>query len=100
MNMTSDEARELFASAIKPGQETVSFLELVSSRRAANRAYRQLQQAARAAGPAGLRIAAIAVAMKKTGHFEAVIGDIANMVGTLQQEQRDDQSEFSVKRWV
>jgi len=91
--LTSDEAREMFASAIKPGIE--SFLQLESESMgsqaaAASRAFAALK--ASAAKAHSLRLASLAVAVRtaKTGHFDKVLVAIDAMVQTLKDEDADD----------
>eukprot|EP00429_Kryptoperidinium_foliaceum_P067365 CAMPEP_0176062160 /NCGR_PEP_ID=MMETSP0120_2-20121206/30996_1 /TAXON_ID=160619 /ORGANISM="Kryptoperidinium foliaceum, Strain CCMP 1326" /LENGTH=724 /DNA_ID=CAMNT_0017395725 /DNA_START=59 /DNA_END=2233 /DNA_ORIENTATION=- len=100
--LTSDEARELFASAIKPGKEvrasdaydtgrdiTPSFLQLVASDAPA-RAYNALKAQAKASH--SLRLAALAIRVReaKAGHFDKVISAIDDMIKTLKEEDRAD----------
>jgi hypothetical protein len=103
--LSSDEARELFSSAIKPGKETgadaavdtgvdiSSFLqvELHSKIAAPNvRAYETLK--AKAAESHSLRLAQLAVQVReaKAGHFDQVITAIDEMIATLASEGKAD----------
>lgn len=94
--LTSDSARELFATSIKPGVE--AFLQVASTPAL-------LQDAASAPGAKAyavlrsqvkqsrsIRLAALAVKVRtaKAGHFGEVIGAIDNMVKTLQDEGAAD----------
>jgi len=97
--LTSDSARELFASAIKAGKETgmdgaydtgmggvvTSFVQV-----SGEEAYAPLRDAARRAG--SLRLAALAVRVRaaKVGHFDAVISQINAMMQTLRDEDAAD----------
>jgi len=94
--LTSDEARELFSSAIKEGKEVrtdskydtgrdISFLQLDAGE-APLRAYATLKAEARKAH--SLRLAALAakVRMAKVGHFDQVIVAIDEMIKTLKDE--------------
>merc|ERR1719428_562997 len=79
--LTSDDAKELFAKAIKPGKETSSLLQVrrsaveESSPRAS--AFKVLQAAASKSG--SKRLAAIALQLRHSGHFEVVIEEIVKM---------------------
>jgi len=88
--LTSDEARELFASAIKPGMET-SFLQVGSiSSNAAQKAYDALK--AQATKSHSLRLAALAATARElgVGHFDKIIKKIDEMMATLKEEEQDD----------
>jgi len=89
--LTSDDARALFASAIKPGMET-SFLQLAddSSSNAATKAYNTLK--AHATKAHSLRLAALAATVREMGpgHFDKVIKMIDEMMQTLKDEEQDD----------
>merc|ERR1712196_669012 len=67
--LTSDEARALFDKAIKPGMETSSFVQLSQSKKTINSAIRK-----------ALKLAALAVQMRKAGHFDKVIKAIDDMI--------------------
>jgi len=94
--LTSDEARELFAKAIKPGVE--SFLQVAndpallqdSATAPAARAYNALKVAV--AKRHSIRLAALAVQIRtsKAGHFDAVIAEIDKMIGILAKEGAAD----------
>lgn len=102
--LTTDEARELFASAIKEGKETgasdsydtgrdVSLLQLSAGdalTAPVSKAYNALKKQATAAH--SLRLAALAVRVRsaKVGHFDAVVKAIDTMIQTLKQEDLDD----------
>jgi len=90
--LTSDEARELFANAIKPGMETM-FMQLDSDsswKQAATKAYDALKTQARKAH--SLRLAALAATVREMGrgHFDAVIKKIDKIIEELKQEEKDD----------
>jgi len=90
--LTSDEARALFAKAIKPGAET-SFMQLASESSvgdAAMKAYDALKTQARKSH--SLRLAALAATVRTMGHghFDAVIKQIDEMIQTLKDEEADD----------
>merc|ERR1719272_1005088 len=89
--LTSDEARALFASSIKPGKETgaAAFLQVESSGSAAAataRAFGLLKSSARKAH--SLRLAALAarVGQAKAGHFDEVIKEVNDMIQALKEE--------------
>jgi len=84
--------RGLFSSAIKPGQETVSFLQMTSPRMAAFRALRDGAQATKS-----LRLAALAANVKMSDRkFTAVLKAIDDMFKTLDEEERKD---FQDREW-
>jgi hypothetical protein len=90
--LTSDEARELFAKAIKPGKETM-FLQISSeddSMAPQNRAYAALKKAA--SHSHSLRLAQVAASVKlaKSGHFDAVIASINEIIQNLRDEDQAD----------
>jgi len=94
--LTGDEARALFAGAIKPGVET--FLQISSqpallqesSQAPEARAYMAVKSQAKKAH--SMRLAAIAVQIRtsKVGHFDKVIDAIDEMLKTLEEEGADD----------
>merc|ERR1719321_634164 len=89
--LTSDEARELFANAIKPGME---FLQLSSddslATQAADKAYNALKAQARKTH--SIRLAALAAEVRTLGHghFDVVIKEIDKMIEELKDEEKDD----------
>merc|ERR1719163_936477 len=90
--LTSDDARELFATSIKPGMEQ-SFMQISSTSsegRANMKAYRALK--ATATKTHSLRLAVLAATVKEAavGHFDAVIKDIDEMIQVLKDEEADD----------
>jgi hypothetical protein len=96
--LSTDAARELFESAIKPGKETgVSFLQEGArssgdepAKTAATKAYAALK--AHATEAHSLRLASLAVQLHeaKVGHFDAVITAIDEMMKTLREEDLSD----------
>jgi len=102
--LTSDEARELFASAIKAGKEVrtddkydsgrdISLLQVGSASAASEapeRAFAALTAQAKKAH--SLRLAALAVQVRaaKVGHFDKVIVAINEMIQTLKDEDAAD----------
>merc|ERR1719421_2854467 len=90
--LTSDEARALFAKAIKPGMET-SFLQIASDFSmgdAATKAYNVLKTQAKKSH--SLRLAALAATIRTNGHghFDKVIKKIDEMIQTLKDEEQED----------
>merc|ERR1719443_565546 len=90
--LTSDEARALFAKAIKPGMET-SFLQVLSDSSedaAATKAYNVLKTQAKKSH--SLRLAALAATIRTNGHghFDKVIKKIDEMIQTLKDEEQED----------
>jgi len=97
--LTSDEARALFATSIKPGTEkSASFLQIASTpallqdsaMAPAARAYNALKAQVKKAH--SIRLAALAVSIRsaKAGHFDKVIGAIDKMLTTLEEEGAAD----------
>jgi len=90
--LTSDEARELFAKAIKPGKETM-FLQMSSeedSSAPANRAYAVLKTQATKAHSLRLAQVAASVKLAKSGHFDGVITSINDIIQNLKDEDKAD----------
>jgi len=95
--LTSDKARELFATAIKPG---VGFLQLSSDNNPAllqdsanapaARAYNALKSQVRKSHSVRLAALAVEIRTAKAGHFDAVIGAIDKMLNTLNEEGAAD----------
>jgi hypothetical protein len=89
--LTSDEARALFATAIKPGVE--SFLQIASSpsllqdssRAPAARAYNALRAQVKKSHSVRLAALAVEIRTSKYGHFEGVIKSIDEMLKTLEE---------------
>merc|ERR1719345_398300 len=97
--LTSDDARALFATSIKPGTEkSASFLQIASTpallqdsaMAPAARAYNALK--AQVKKGHSIRLAALAVSIRsaKAGHFGAVIEAIDKMITTLNEEGAAD----------
>merc|ERR1712070_679890 len=88
--LTSDDAREMFAKAIKPGKETM-FLQMDSESSApAQHAYAVLKR--QATKTHSLRLAQVAASIRttKSGHFDKVIKSIDEIIGNLKKEEADD----------
>jgi len=88
--LTSDDAREMFAKAIKPGKETM-FLQMDSESSApAQHAYAVLKR--QATKTHSLRLAQVAASIRttKSGHFDKVIASINDMIQTLKDEGAAD----------
>jgi len=96
--LTSDEARQLFATAIQPGQGSnqmaapsllqVKSVDSGAAAAGAARAYGALKSVSHHS----LRLARIAaqIRLAKAGHFEAVIKAIDEMIVTLKEEGQSD----------
>merc|ERR1719247_2475951 len=89
--LNSDEDRELFAKAIKPGMET-SFLQISSdeSTSATSNAYKALKKAATESHSMRLASLAASVRMAKAGHFDGVMEAIDEVMATLKAEGQSD----------
>ena len=90
--LTSDEAKEMFTKAIKPGKET-SFLQTASVEDVAapvNKAFAALKKSATKSH--SLRLARLAAQVKtaKAGHFAEVITAIDDMMQLLKDEGEED----------
>lgn len=90
--LTSDEARALFANAIKPGMET-SFMQLDSDSTATDatmKAYNVLKDQAKKSH--SMRLAALAATVRTMGHghFDKVIKKIDEIIQTLKDEEAED----------
>merc|ERR1719343_1175298 len=103
--LSTDSARELFASAIKQGKEThaddsydtgkdiTAFLQMgrsASWEAQPMRAYAALKAQATTAHSLRLAALAVQVRMAKVGHFEKVLISIDEMINTLKTEGADD----------
>jgi len=100
--LTSDAARELFASAIKAGKETgmdsrdtgrditPSLLQLDNEGSPSARAYAAMKSAAKDSRSFRLAALALEVRSAKAGHFEKVLMAIDNMIGMLKREDDAD----------
>jgi len=95
--LDSDDAKALFADAIKPGKET-SFLQFNAeqSHEPRTKAFHVLKSAAKTTG--SLRLAALAsrVRTASAGHFKEVTEQIDKMRDVLKQEEKDD---FDQRDW-
>jgi len=97
--LTSDAARELFASSIKAGKETgmdsrdtgrdiaPAFLQLGSP---VAKAYAALKESASASHSVRLAMLASKVRSAKVGHFDEVLASIDKMIQTLKEENDAD----------
>lgn len=92
--LSSDEARELFNKAIKPGHATL-FLQVSSSWETSaparvRKAYEILKK--KAAGSHNLRLAHVAASVRlaDVGHFDEVLKAIDDMIVNLQAEDKAD----------
>jgi len=104
--LSSDDARELFARAIKPGKETgasdtfdtgvdisyaaPSLVQLDAQPAEAQRAFEALRAHASRAGSVRLALLGAAAREAKAGHFDAVIKSIDEMIATLKEEDTAD----------
>jgi len=99
--LTGDDARELFASAIKEGKEVraldkydtgrdISFLQLASDAAPAQKAYSMLKAQATEAHSLRLAMLAVQVREAKVGHFDKVIESIDEMIKVLKDEDTAD----------
>jgi len=100
--LTSDDARELFSSAIKAGKETgtsdkydtgvdiaPSLLQIKSESPSAS-AYKVLKEKASQMHSLRLAMLAVQVRQAKAGHFDEVIKAIDSMISTLADEDKAD----------
>jgi len=92
--LTSDDAKELFGKAIKPGMEKM-FLQLredddSSLSAPAQKAYQALK--AEAQNAKSLRLAALAATVRTLGpgHFDKILKEIDKMIQTLKDEEKED----------
>merc|ERR1719265_1752758 len=89
--LTSDDAKELFGKAIKPGMEK-TFLQISSETSTARKgkAYDKLKRIAQQTK--SNRVAKIAAKLRLTtqGHFDAVVAEIDVLVKQLKTEEHDD----------
>lgn len=90
--LTDEKNRKLFSDAIKPGQETTSFLQTTSPR---IRAYNSLRTVARKSH--SLRLAALAATVKMgNSRMKEIIKSIDVMIQTLDDEEKKD---FEDREW-
>lgn len=90
--LTDEKNRELFSKAIKPGQETISFLQTSSPR---IKAYNSLRSVARKSH--SLRLAALAATVKMgNSRMKEIINSIDVMIKTLDDEEKKD---FEDREW-
>lgn len=83
--LTNPKHRELFGKSIKPGQETVSFLQMQSPR---FKALKSLKIHARQSH--SLRLAALAYQMKTSKTLKDVVKQINEMMEKLDKEEKKD----------
>jgi len=88
--LTSDEARELFATAIKPGKETFFLQTSSESSAPVQHAYAVLKKQATKAHSLRLAQLAASVRMAKSGHFDKVIASIDKIIQNLKDEEAAD----------
>jgi len=99
--LTADDARELFASAIKEGKEVraldkydtgrdISFLQVDSDAAPVQKAYSMLKAQATEAHSLRLAMLAVQVREAKVGHFDKVIQSIDEMIKVLKDEDTAD----------
>lgn len=91
--LTSDDAKELFNKAIKPGMET-SFLQVSSSEDPRIQAYNMLK--ARASASGSLRLMSMAATLKTRGLFDGVVEGMNKMIDEIAAEGEADHEE---KEW-
>lgn len=89
--LTSEENRHLFNKAIKPGQETISFLQTSTPRLSAYNVLR-----ARAHDTKSLRLAAMAASVKMGNRLQDIVKSIDKMMEKLDEEERKD---FRDREW-
>eukprot|EP00397_Hematodinium_sp_SG-2012_P023619 GEMP01024554.1.p1 GENE.GEMP01024554.1~~GEMP01024554.1.p1 ORF type:complete len:696 (+),score=221.77 GEMP01024554.1:100-2187(+) len=89
--LTSEENRHLFNKAIKPGQETISFLQTSTPRLSAYQALRSHARATKS-----LRLAALAASVKMGNRLQDVVKSIDKMIKNLDAEERKD---FRDREW-
>jgi hypothetical protein len=93
--LTSDEAKELFGKAIKPGNQggkAASFIQVASKSLAApaQKAVKALETHARQTHSFRLAAVAAQVRMQTGGHFDGVIKSIDKLLLQLQKEEQAD----------
>jgi len=89
--LTSDEAKEMFGKAIKPGMEKTMFLQMDSESEVATpaeKAFRVLKKVAKSSK--SLRLAALAATLRTGGAFDKVIAQIDKMMQDLAEEGEAD----------
>jgi len=87
--LISDEARQIFSKAIKPGFET--FLQVSSESGRNTTKFKAYNAPKRAAGKSrSLRLAALAATVRSAGAFKVVIDEIDKMMQVLKDEEAAD----------
>merc|ERR1719324_1859850 len=87
--LTSDDAREMFNKAIKPGFDML-FLQTSMSSSPAQKAYEVLKTQAAKAKSMRLASIAAAIRMNKSGRFDEVLKKIDDIIKLLKDEEADD----------
>jgi len=89
--LTSDDAKALFASAIKPGTEK-TFLQITKGQgsQKQNKAYKVLKKFAEQTRSKRIAMIAAAVRASSGGHFDAVIEEIDTLLKQLKAEEKAD----------
>merc|ERR550514_588883 len=91
--LDSDQAKEQFSKAIKPGMEK-TFLQTDQKINVAKKPQQKAFEAltARAKKVKSLRLASLATKIQQTslGHFDTVVEEVDRMIGVLKKEEADD----------
>jgi DNA repair exonuclease SbcCD ATPase subunit len=91
--LDSDQAKEQFSKAIKPGMEK-TFLQTDQKINVAKKPQQKAFEAltARAKKVKSLRLASLATKIQQTslGHFDVVVEEVDRMIGVLKKEEEDD----------
>jgi len=90
--LTSDEAKETFSKAIKPGSEK-TFLQLGSTSHKAPRAAAIATLKKHARNSHSMRLALLANQLRTGGHFDLVVEEVQKMMAVLKTEEKDDQEQ-------
>jgi septal ring factor EnvC (AmiA/AmiB activator) len=89
----SDDAKEKFSKAIKPGMEK-TFLQVNQEVHAVKKPQQKAYEAltSRAKKVKSLRLASLAAKIQQTslGHFDTVVEEVDRMIGVLKKEEGDD----------
>eukprot|EP00929_Paragymnodinium_shiwhaense_P001116 TRINITY_DN101337_c0_g1_i1.p1 TRINITY_DN101337_c0_g1~~TRINITY_DN101337_c0_g1_i1.p1 ORF type:complete len:717 (+),score=265.95 TRINITY_DN101337_c0_g1_i1:62-2212(+) len=88
--LTSDEAKALFDSAIKPGVATPALLQVNSAGSPQRKAFEALKKSASKSHSLRLARLAASVATAKVGHFDEVLKAIDDLITVLHDEQKAD----------
>jgi len=91
--LDSDEAKEQFSKAIKPGMEKM-FLQTEQKINAVKKPQQKAYEAltSKAKKVKSLRLASLAAKLQQTslGHFDTVVEEVDRMIGVLKKEEQDD----------